>query len=404
MILTCCGMSHKTAPIQEREIFQLQRPQLSEAARRFKQISGAEEAVLLATCNRVEFYCAQPEESDPRRAVQDFYHLQAVAPAPVGDHWFVRRGSSVARHLFKVTAGLDSPMLGESQVLGQVKSGYSAACESQGPGRLLHKLFHYAFRAAKLIHTDTDVGRGVHGLAGAAVDCIQRHFDNRLEGLGAIVVGVNSSSELILSRLAQANVALTVANRTLLKAERLAKSCRARAISLEDLKGPICEADILVSATSALGFMIRPEHLTGDRAHRPLLMIDLASPRDIDPAIGNLQGVSLMDLDDLKRSLETQTQARSADLPRALAIIEEQVVEFERWRRANSNGGLGTGLRALLEEDRREILERYAGQFHNGELKALEALSHSLCRQFLRRIAGQIPPPEPVPHESDRAE
>ncbi|HHE46473.1 MAG TPA: glutamyl-tRNA reductase, partial [Bacteroidetes bacterium] len=215
MPLTCCGINHRTGSLADREPFQLQRGELAQATLDFKRISGVEELVVLATCNRVEFYCRGAEKPDPRNSIIEFFRRRGVGqPERLRQHWFFRQGTSVARHLFKVASGLDSPLLGEYQVLGQVRDAYSLGCSVSGPGKFLHKLFHHAFQIAKRVHSETGIGAGVQGLAGASLELVRKRFDGELAGRRALIVGVNSSTEMLLSRLVREGVDVTVANRT----------------------------------------------------------------------------------------------------------------------------------------------------------------------------------------------
>jgi len=388
MPLTCCGITHRTGSLIDREPFQLQHADLADATLEFKRISGIEELVVLATCNRVEFYCRGPIKPDSHQAVIEFYRRRSVVqPERIRNFWFFRQGTSVARHLFKVAAGLDSPLLGEYQVLGQVKEAYSAACSVSGPGKFLHKLFHHAFQIAKQVHNVTDVGSGAQGLAGASLDLVKKHFGENLAGRQALIVGVNSSTEMLLASLTRQEVSITVANRTLYSAEKIVKPYNAQAVPLDEMPAALLHTDILFSVTSTPGYIVHPEHLAEREPGRSLVAVDLAAPRDIDPRIGELENVILFDLDDLKYHLDAVKQERKVELNQALELIEEQVRNYESWRQAALAGG-DAALRQLLEQDRREILKRFRDGFRQGDLKALDALTRNLYRQFLRRIGS----------------
>jgi len=386
MPLTCCGINHRTGSLADREPFQLQRSDLAQATLDFKRISGLDELVILETCNRVEFYCRGPEKPDPREALIEFYRQRGIKnPDSLREHWFFRQGTSVARHLFKVAAGLDSPLLGECQILGQVKDAYSVGCSVSGPGKFLHKLFHHAFQIAKQVRSETQIGSGVQGLAGASLELVRKHFNGELAGKRALIVGVNSSTEMLLPRLSRDKVYITVANRTLYRAEKTVRPFNATAIPLDEIKSALASIDILFSVTASPYFLIEPDSLSQRDCDRTLIAVDLAVPRDIDPRVSECGGVVLLDLDDLKHYLDSVQHERAADLPYALDLIEEQVRSYEFWRRNTAAGG-NAGFRQMLEQDRREILARFKDGFRQGDRKALDALTRNLYRQFLRRI------------------
>jgi len=386
MGLVCCGISHRTSTVAEREPFQISREQLGATTVRLKQLAGVDEIAVLITCHRIEFYCTSPDGNDPRLAISRLYSERDLPVSiTVDQRWFVRQESSVARHLFKVAAGLDSPLIGEHQVLGQVKAAYSAACAVSGPGKVLHKLFHYAFKTAKRVRLETDIGIGAQGLAGAALDIARATIPDQFAGLKVVVVGVNESTAMLLPRLVREQAAVKLVNRTLYKAEKVARPFNIQALSLEQVNLALSDADLLISATAAPGYVVNPSHLVTRNKNKPLLIIDLAVPRDVDPAVRNFGFVSLWDLDDLKHHLEQSEQSRASELPCALQLIEEGVREFEQWRRTEAAAGNGA-LREVLELDRRAIMDQFRNDFRSGDLKVLDAFSHRLYRQFLRRI------------------
>lgn len=392
MHLTCCGINHNTSSLIERESFQIQRGDLAQAIKDFSKISGAKESAIISTCNRIEFFRCDPVKTDPRQAVVDFYKSRCIPDLDSKPELlFVRQGSSVARHLFTVTAGLDSPVIGERQVLGQVKEAYSTACSVGTPGTVLHKLFHNSFHIAKKIRSETDIGSGVQGYAGAAVELVHKHYSGDLKGLKAVIIGVNHSSEHLISRLTREGVKVTVANRTHYNAAKLARPFSAEAVSLDDIKNCLTASDILFSSTSAPGFVINKEDISNRKTPHPLIAIDLAVPRDIDPQLALLPFVTLLDLEDIKRYLNEIQQEMRSELPYALDMIEEQIRAFEFWLRSSNGHGNGE-LREILEGDRKAVLERFKDNFKQGDYKALDAFSRNLYRQFLRRSNSVLSP------------
>lgn len=389
MHLTCCGINHHNGTLEDRERFQLQRSDIAQAVADFQQISSALEAAIVVTCARIEFYRVDKEKVDPRESVLEFYRQRGVKEIELlSSLLFVNQESTASRQLFKVTAGLDSLLVGETQVHGQVKEAYSAACSVDGAGKILHKLFHNAFNVSKRVHSETEISSGAIGIAGAAVELIHQQGYDRLNGMKAVVIGANRSAEMILARLTREGVNATLVNRTLYKAEKAARPYGATALPLTKLKSCLNDAQFLFSATSAPDYLVTTDLLKNSKVSKPLLAVDLAIPRDIDPEIALLPAVSLFDLEDIKRHLHNVLEDHLTDLPYANDLIEEQVLAFDRWRR-ESGGNNQEELRQLLDEDRREILVRYQDNFRCGDAKALEAFSRNLYRQFLRRIASQ---------------
>jgi len=386
--LTCCGINHHKGTLEDRERFQLLCTEIAQAVAEFKQASSALEAAIVVTCARIEFYRVDKEKIDPRESVIEFYRNRGVEEIDLlSSLLFVNQETTASRQLFKVTAGLDSLLIGETQVLGQVKEAYSAACSVNGAGKILHKLFHHAFHIAKRVHSETEISSGTTGIAGAAVELIHQQGYDRLKGMKAVVIGANRSAEMILARLTREGVEATLINRTLYKAEKVARPYGADSRPLTELSECLKDADFLFSATSAPDYLVTGDMLIGRKDSKPLLAVDLAIPRDIDPAIASVPAVSLFDLEDIKRHLHDLLQDHLTDLPYATELIEEQVVTFDQWRR-QSIGNNHAELRQLLDEDRREILARFQDNFRGGDAKALKAFSRNLYRQFLRRISS----------------
>jgi len=389
MPIICCGINHRSSSLAERELFQLQRSELAQATADFKRISGLEEVVILTTCNRIEFYCRDAVKTDPKEAIIHFYKERGIDETDALDRiYFIRQGTSASRHLFKVTSGLDSPLLGEYQVLGQSKYAYSAACSVNGASKFLHKLFHHAFQIAKLIHSETDIGSGIQSLAGASIEMVLDHFNGDLTDKKALIIGVNSSTEMLLARLSHEGVKITVANRTHNAAVKVVRHYNASAVPLDEMVSALKNTDMLFTVTSSSDYLVNLDNFKSEIVN-PLIAVDLAVPRDIDPKVGEIDGVTLLDLDDLKVYLDKALVKRAVDLPYALDLIEEQVRVYELWRKS-AVGDSSSALRELLEIDRRGILKRFKDSFRQGDQKALDAMSKNLYRQFLRRTNSML--------------
>lgn len=393
MVLSVFGFNHRTATVAEREPFQLQRREQGEATLLYKRLSRVNECLVLATCNRVEFYRVHDTRGRPGLEVIDFYRQRGVEnPERVLDFAYRHVGAGAARHLFRVISGMDSLVLGEEQIPAQVKDAYSNACGVGGPGKVLHKLFHHAFRVSKRVRSETQLGDGVRSVPGAAVQVL---LEGVQEGATALVLGADETTEVILSHLKQHPVHTVLMNRTHYNAQKMAAGYGVEAAPWEELGARIEEADLLFSATGAPDAVVTAA-VVRKRNHRPLRIADLAVPRDVEPAVGDLPGVELLDLQELKYHLERIASRRCEQLPKAQGIVEEQVDTFLEWLHAQSFMG---GIEAVKQEMHAvadDELKRFRGSFHQGEMKALEAFSHALLKKLIK-VAQRHFEPEGLP-------
>lgn len=387
MHFTVCGFNHKTASVEQREPFQLTRRELADATRTYKEINGCLEAVVTATCNRVEFYRVSGEKRDPIREMQEFYrHRGGVATQGLADICYVHQETTAARHLFRVASGLDSMVLGEDQVFHQLKDAYSAACIVQGPGKILHKIFHMAFQAGKRVRAETQIAAGPRSVSGAALDLYRSRMGEKVPS-SALVCGVNEMTEILLDGLTRWGVEAILANRSLQKAEKLAAAFRAKSLPIEQVQQVLSLVDVVFSATSAPDFVIHPEQFDGIALRSaPLYIFDLAIPRDVDPRIGQREDVLIFDMEDIRRFLDHTEQVRSEEIPRAEAIIEEQVRAYSLWRTRERQQDKILEMHRELNRMRQRELERFKEGFHLSEYRALDAFSLALVRNFMRLL------------------
>ncbi|MFH1863192.1 MAG: glutamyl-tRNA reductase [bacterium] len=387
MGLSLCGFNHKSAKLEERELFQLSRTELSEATRLYKEFSGCAEAVVVATCNRVEFYQFTPDKMNHLQAVIEFYKRRGILQyEKLQEICYVRQKTTVARHLFRVAAGLDSMVLGEDQVFHQLKEAYSAACAVGGPGKYLHKVFHLAFQAGKKVRAETRLGSGPRSIPGAALEMLRMQLPES-PPRAALVCGVNEITEILLDGLKRWGTPIYLANRSLDKGEKLAAAFGGKAIPLDGIPEIIPRVDVICSASAAPELLITKRHLRDlSGLASPLYLLDLAIPRDIEPSLGDVPGIHLYDLDDVQRYLEHAEHQRALDVPRAEAIIEAQVSDYSIWRTKERRQEKLLRMHHELNRMRREELERYKEGFHLSEYRALEAFSQALVRNFMRLL------------------
>ena len=385
MQLFTLGLNHQTAPlpIRERVVFAAERLQsaLSELARR----KPVEEAAILSTCNRTELYCATGE---PREALDWFAGYHALAPAELRPYVYTLPQEESVRHAFRVASGLDSMVLGEPQILGQMKDAVRNAEAAGTLGTTLHKLFQRSFAVAKDVRSNTGIGANVVSMAAAAVRLAERIFPALAEQK-VLFIGAGEMIELCATHFAARRPGMMAfANRTLERAEHLAQRFSAQSMLLRELPERLHEFDIVISCTASSlpilgkGTMERAIKL---RRHRPVFMVDLAVPRDIEPEVAEMDDIFLYCLDDLAGLVREGVDARSSAVEQAEAIIESQVGNFLHWMQSRDRVPLIRQLRESAEEARRHEVERALKALARGEdpKAILETLSHGLTNKLL---------------------
>ena len=336
--LVVVGLSHKTAPVEIRERMAFAEADLAAAAGRIRSFGLASEAVVVSTCNRVELYAAAPA-ADPAELVQQLRGFLARDRGPSGDVSgvvYAHQGSAALEHLFRVVSGLDSLVLGETEILGQIKRFYSIALASGHTGGILNRSFQKAFTIAKRIRTETQIQRGNTSVAAVAVELAERIFDD-LERRQVLVIGAGDTGEKTARALRSRGArGILVSNRSFDRAAALAEELEGRAIGFQDWEREFAAVDIVVSATgSPHPILDRPrlERLLSGRGPRPLLLIDLAVPRDIDPAVTVLPEVFLANVDDLQSVADAATRQRREEVARCETLIREAAADFDGARR-----------------------------------------------------------------------
>ena len=378
------GLNHQTAPlaVRERVVFHVER--LHEALDELKR-GFAQEAAILSTCNRTELYVSG---ETPGALAQWFARYHHVAPDELQPYLYTLPSEQAVRHAFRVASGLDSMVLGEPQILGQMKAAARAAESAGTLGSVLHRLFQRSFAVAKEVRTTTRIGAASVSMAAAAVKLAARIFPS-LKDQSVLLIGAGEMIELAATHFAaQAPARMTVANRTLERAERLAHRFNARAIELRSLAEHLHEHDIVISSTaSSLPILGKGlvERALRARRRRPMFMVDLAVPRDIEQEAGELDDVFLYTLDDLAGIVSANLDARRASLDQAEAIIDTQVGQFMRWMRLREGVPLIRALREQADAARRQELDRALKALERGAdpAQVLEALSQTLTNKLM---------------------
>jgi glutamyl-tRNA reductase len=393
--LFALGLNHHTAPlaVRERVVFHVER--LRDA---LTELKGAfsPEAAILSTCNRTELYLAGEERPD---LVQWLARYHRVDPAELQPYLYRLPREQAVRHAFRVASGLDSMVLGEPQILGQMKDAARAAESAGTLGAVLHKLFQRSFAVAKEVRSTTRVGAASVSMAAAAVKLAARIFPS-LKDQNVLLIGAGEMIDLCATHFAaQAPTRIAVANRTVERGERLAARFNARAIELRALPEHLHEYDIVVSCTaSSLPILGKGlvERALRARRHRPIFMVDLAVPRDIEPEVAELDDVFLYTIDDLGTIVSENLDARRSAVEQAEVIIDTQVGQFMHWIKVRETVPLIRQLREHAEETRRLELDRALRALARGEDPAavLESLSQGLTNKLLHAPTQALKKPK----------
>src|ERR1700733_2797862 len=394
MQLLAIGINHHTAPVALRERVAFPLEQIKPALGALKDLwlgplgKAAPEAAILSTCNRTELYCATDDKAARDAAIHWLSKYHGLPVSELAPHVYALPQSEAVRHAFRVASGLDSMVLGETQILGQLKTAVRTASEAGALGTYLNQLFQRTFSVAKEVRGTTAVGAQSVSMAAAAVRLAQRIFD-KISNQRVLLIGAGEMIELCATHFAaQAPRVLVVANRTPERGSRLAKRCGGQPIPLADLPERLHEFDIVVSCTASslpiigLGAV---ERAIKARKHRPIFMLDLAVPRDIEPEVGKLQDVFLYTVDDLGAIVREGNASRQAAVAQAETIIETRVQNFMQWLDARSIVPVIRHMHTQADTLRRAEVERARKMLARGDDPAavLEALSQSLTNKLI---------------------
>lgn len=327
------GVNHKTTPVEIREKIALSGG-YEEPLAAMKNIQGLREYYLLSTCNRVELLLVTEAESNVEEAVIDFLFGDRVPRDDCRQYLYMLYDKEAVHHLFMVAASLDSMVVGEAQILGQLKEAYRYAAHFGCTGPLLNKLLHKSFSVAKRVRTETAIGSSAVSISYAAVQLAKKIFGN-LEGKNVLLVGAGEMAELAAEHLVGNGVgSVTVANRTLARAVGLAQCFKGKAVAMEELVAQLEHVDIIISSTGATEIILHKDEVKSvmrARMNRPLFFIDIAVPRDLDPRLNELDNVYLYDIDDLSNVVEINKSQRDQEAIVAARIVDEEALKFERW-------------------------------------------------------------------------
>lgn len=392
--LLVVGCSHRTAPIELRESLAFAPEQVLEALRLARNEKVLSESMILSTCHRTEFYSlaadASRAEAYVRQMISRFKGSDLLGS---GSHAYAYRDRETARHLLRVAAGLDSVVLGEVQILGQVKDAYSLACRGGSTGVFLNRLLEAALRAGKRARAETEIGSGPVSFTSAAVALTKKIFSD-LSDKHVLVVGAGEFGRLAAQHFAAERPAgLILANRTRERAAALAKELGGEPVDLQEVGATLRRADVIVMATRAAHPLLDEETVRRamrERAGRALVFADLGVPRNVDPAVSPLDNVFLYTLDSLKTIVDQNLARRRREIPRVEAIVDEELERFFRWTRALEVTPVVRELRERFESIRAREIEKHLPRLAPADHAAVEALTRAIVNKLLHHPTTRI--------------
>jgi glutamyl-tRNA reductase len=384
------GLNHRSTPLDLLERMTIGDAALPKALHDVISREDVSEAVVLSTCNRTEVYAVAERFHGAYQDIRDFLSEVAfLAPEDFSDHLYVHYDAPAVAHLFAVAAGLDSAVLGETEILGQVRHAWERGRQEGTVGPTLNLLFRHALEVGKRARSDTSISRHTTSVSQAAVAMATERLDG-LAGARVLVLGAGEMGEAMAVALSRAGVGeLALANRTWDRAVELADRVGGRAVRLLDVPEALAEADLLLTSTGASAALLQVDDLRDivvGRAGRPLLIVDIAVPRDVDPAVGELDGVTLLDMDDLRRFAEAGTVARRGEVAGVQAILDEELERYLGSTSAREVAPMIVALRERAEEVRRAELERYRSRLaglDDEQLTAIEGLTRGILGKLL---------------------
>ncbi len=404
MGLVVLGLNHDTASLDVRERVVYSRAEAMDLLRRLKVESDIPQAMLISTCNRTEVYALAPEVE----VASDVLTRRLFAERLGGDTpdlLYRRLDREAVHHLFRVTCGLDSQILGEQEILGQVRGAYDIAVSAETAGTLLHRLATRAFRVGKRARTETRISTGSMSVAFAAVDLAEKVFQS-LKGRGALLIGAGENGALCAQHLLSRGVEpLLIANRTLSRAEDLARQLGGQAVPMDGLVEALASVDIAVTTTGSPTPILEAPAVRAvmkRRSERSLVLIDIAVPRDVHPSVDEIFNVFRFDMDALEGIVERNRALRRDEVPAVERLVSSEVEGFMRWWSSLASAPVIADIHAAFEAVRETEIRRNAKRFAAGDREQLEVFSRTLVRKLLMGLTTEIKhyrPDDPVQME-----
>ncbi len=390
MNLLLVGVNHKTAPVEMREKLCSLMPEAGETYRRLQTLPGVQEVLCYQTCNRVEVVCVAEDAETAAQGIKSFFAEAPELPAHIlNTALYSYRDAEAVQHLFRVAASLDALVVGEPQILGQVKEAYRQATQNRATGAVLNRLLHKTFSVAKRVRTETGIGDHAVSVSYSAVNLGKKIFGD-LAGKTALLVGAGEMAELALEHLKRQGVArFIIANRTLERGVRLARRFGGTPVSLGELEEQLVAADILISSTGSDSYLLTAGQVKAvmkRRKQRPLFLIDIAVPRDLDPDINELDNVYLYNIDDLKEVVEHNVERRKEEAVKAERLVAEETLKFMNWLASLAVFPTIISLRekaaAIVQAELKKSLG-HLGPLSPEQQQALDLLTQSIANKLL---------------------
>ncbi|HEX8633681.1 MAG TPA: glutamyl-tRNA reductase [Pyrinomonadaceae bacterium] len=399
MSIILVGLNHKTAPVEVRERLAFTDEACAETLQTLVDGELISEGLIVSTCNRVEVLAATRGVSGHEGTARISSFLSETRRVPnqfFGEHLYTHADEAAVRHVFRVASSLDSMVVGEPQVLGQVRRAYSNAVTAGTAGRVLHRLVHHALHVAKRVRSETGIAASAVSISFTAVELGRKIFGS-LKGTTVLVIGAGEMAELAAQHLASAGASrILVTNRTLQTAEQLASKIKGTALDFSSLPAHLAEADIVVCSTAADEYVVTQEMARAAlaaRRQRPAFFIDISVPRNVDPAVGELDNLFVFDVDDLEAVVASNIREREREAERAELIVESEVMQFQQALRSLDLGPTVAALRQKLEEIARAELKRQRtrlGELTPEQERAVEALLMSTVNKISHPIINRL--------------
>ena len=397
MSLLVLGLDHRTAPVELRERLSVERDQLPDALAQLAEY--VPQSVIVSTCNRTEVYTYDPDDIGLVGRVGDFLIGYSGVPGPeLERHIYQLWEADCVSHLFRVASGLESMIVGERQILGQVRAAFSVASQGGYIKSPLTRVFHDALRAGRRVHRETNIGRHSRSVSRAAVQLARGLFD-RLDDRRALVIGAGDAGRMVARALTDAGVQqITVVNRTHWRAQDLARELGGVATPFENLGRALADADLVISSTGSPGYVVDEamvaEALTLRRSDEPMMLIDIAVPRDIEPSVGDLDRARLFDIDALAQVAEVSLDDLAGEVQNAGRLVDAELARFSEWWHSSDTMELVVGVRQRADAMRRQEVARtlqIMGEDKEGELaERLHAMTNALVKKLLHQPTVEL--------------
>ncbi len=388
------GLNYKKTPLEVFEKFSFNEQESSEFLVKVRSIKHLDEVVLLSTCNRTELYCISSQGDDDDKddgrfngklltTLTDHIGLDARS---LKNYFYHASNSKAVNHLFRVIAGLDSMVLGEDQILSQVKKAYSSAVKAKTVDRFFHKLFHQAFSVGKRSRHETKISTGAASVGSVAIQLIKKNFSN-IDDKKILVIGAGDIAQVLLSNLKKiGSTDITIVNRTLGKAQKLAKVFDAGVLPFKDLSKALYESNIIITSTASKQEILSfdtVKQVMHERKDRPLLIVDIAVPHDVESSVKSVNNVSLYNIYDLQQIAKKNVHSRQKEILKVEKIIAEELKEYEQWYSKQYIVPTIKDLNYFFDKIRQKEIERYGKNFCEKDLKDLDLFSRSLIKKIL---------------------